>query len=120
MFAKVRPDTYNEWLRRVRSGRCDFGLSNVRLCRLWSGFRLWVGPDTHALEMAIPTSVYVSMVNLWKLPVWQSPQDNINFFLGPARHIMDFARNACTGEGGGALQLETPVPHMCRKAANLG
>ena len=32
-------------------------------------------------EMAIPTSVYVSMVNLWKLPVWQSPQDNINFFL---------------------------------------
>ena len=81
MFAKVRPDTYNEWLRRVRSGRCDFGLSNVLLCRLWSGFRLWVWPDTHALEMAIPTSVYVSMVNLWKLPVWQSPQDNINFFL---------------------------------------
>jgi hypothetical protein len=62
-----------------------------------AGFRLWVWPDTHALEMAIPTSVYVSMVNLWKLPVWQSPQDNINFFLGPARHIMDFARNACTG-----------------------
>ena len=97
MFAKVRPDTYNEWLRRVSSGRCDFGLSNVRLCRLWIGFRLWVWPDTHALEMAIPTSVYVSMVNLWKLPVWQSPQDNIHVFLGPARHIMDFARNACTG-----------------------
>ena len=36
-------------------------------------------------EMAIPTSVYVSMVNQWKLPVWQSPQDNINVFLGPAR-----------------------------------
>ena len=81
MFAKVRPDSYNEWLRRVSSGRCDFGLSNVRLCRLWNGFCLRGRPNAHALEMAIPTSVYASMVNLWKLPVWQSPQDNMNFFL---------------------------------------
>ena len=114
MFAKVRPDTYNEWLRRVRSGRCDFGLSNVRLCRLWSGFRLWVWPDTHALEMAIPTSVYVSMVNLWKLPVWQSPQDNINFFLE-----LDTSWILRAMHVRGALQLETPVPQICRKAANL-
>ena len=79
-----------------------FGVSEVAVvisvCQMSAyaayGFRL---RDTHALEMAIPTSVYVSMVNLWKLPVWQSPQDNINFFLGPARHLMDFARNACAG-----------------------
>ena len=99
-----------------------------------------------ASEMALPTSIYVSMVCRWRPPVWQSAQDTIifflgparprqpsqlspasqaaffnitfNFFLEPARPVMDFARNACTG--GGALQLETPVPHMCRKAANLG
>ena len=47
MFAKVRPDTYNEWLRRVRSGRCDFGLSMSAYAAYGAGFRLWVGPDTH-------------------------------------------------------------------------
>ena len=80
-----------------------------------AGFRLWVWPDTHALEMAIPTSVYVSMVNLRKLPVWQSPQDNINFFLE-----LDTSWILRAMHVRGALQLETPVPHMCRKAANLG
>ena len=38
-----------------------------------------------ASEMALPTSIYVSMVCRWRPPVWQSAQDTIIFFHGPAR-----------------------------------
>ena len=108
MFAKVRPDTYNEWLRRVRSGRCDFGLSNVRLCRLWSGFRLRVFPDTHALEMAIPTSVYIVYGLPMKTTYISSLGQLGTSWILRAMHVR------------GALQLETPASHIYRRAANLG
>ena len=121
VLAKVWPDTYKEWLRRVRSGLCDFGLSNCPPMPL-TRYPIRSGC---ASEMALPTSIYVSMVCRWRPPVWQSTQDTIifflgptrprqpsqlspashaaffnitfNFFLEPTRPVMDFARNACTG-----------------------
>ena len=93
-----------------------------------------------ASEMALPTSIYVSMVCRWRPPVWQSTQDTIiffnflgparprqpsqlspasqaaffnitfNFFLEPARPVMDFARNACTG--GSAAVGNTSSTHV--------
>ena len=81
VLAKVWPDTYKEWLRRVRSGLCDFGLS---YCPPMPLTRYPIRSGC-ASEMDLPTSIYVSMVCRWRPPVWQSAQDTIIFFLGPAR-----------------------------------
>ena len=107
------PDTHKEWLR-VRDGPsyihlCLYGLPMEAPC-------LAERPRHHNFFLGPARPRQPSQLS----PASQAAFFNItfNFFLEPARPVMDFARNACTG--GGALQLETPVPHMCRKAANLG
>ena len=139
VLAKVWPDTYKEWLRRVRSGLYDFGLSDCPPMPL-TRYPIRSGC---ASEMALPTSIYVSMVCRWRPPVWQSAQDTIISSLGrlgpasPASsaqqakpHFSTLRLTSSLSQRGpswilramhvrGALQLETPVPQSCRKAANL-
>ena len=67
MIAKVRPDTYNAWLRRVRSGRCDFGLSMPAYVAYGAGFRLWVWPDAQKewLRRIRNGHSYVRLYKIW-------------------------------------------------------
>ena len=80
----------------------------VRLCLL---------PDTHKEWLRVrdgPSYIHLCLYGLpMEAPCLAERPRHLNFFLGPARHVMDFARHACAGCAAVGNTSSTHVSQSC-------